>query len=91
MLTAKPPSAYALDMRITIDDDIAVQLEDIRRSGKGSLKQIVNDLLRTGLKRANPQVRHTHRTKEVRLGRCLIDSIDDVSQALSIAEEEDAR
>lgn len=93
MLTAKPPSAYALDMRITIDDDIAVQLEDIRRSGKGSLKQIVNDLLRTGLKRANvqPKVHHTHRTKEVRLGRCLIDSIDDVSQALSIAEEEDAR
>ena len=78
-------------MRITIDDDIAAQLEDIRRSGKGSLKQIVNDLLRTGLKRANPQARHTHRTKEVRLGRCLIDSIDDVSQALSIAEEEDAR
>ena len=80
-------------MRITIDDDIAVQLKDIRRSGKGSLKQIVNDLLRTGLKRANvqPRVRHTHRTKEVRLGRCLIDSIDDVSQALSIAEEEDAR
>lgn len=93
MLTAKPPSAYALDMRITIDDDIAVQLEDIRRSGKGSLKQIVNDLLRTGLKRTNvqPQGRHTHRTKEVRLGRCLIDSIDDVSQALSIAEEEDAQ
>ena len=92
MLTAKPPSAYALDMRITIDDDIAAQLEDIRRSGKGSLKQIVNDLLRTGLKRANVQpARPTHRTKEVRLGRCLINSIDDVSQALSIAEEEDAR
>ena len=90
-MTAKLPSSYAWDMRITIDDDIAAQLEDIRRSGKGSLKQITNDLLRTGLKRANgqPQARHTHHTKEVRLGSCLIDSIDDVAQALSIAEEED--
>ncbi len=34
------------------------------------------------------QARHTHRTKEVRLGSCLIDSIDDVSQAQSTAEEE---
>jgi len=77
---------------LTIDEDIAAQLEDIRRSGKGSLKQIVNDLLRTGLKRANVQpARHTHHTKEVRLGGCRIDSIDDVSQALSIAEEEDAQ
>ncbi len=37
------------------------------------------------------QAHHTHRTKEVRLGRCLIDSIDDGSQALSTAEEEDAQ
>ena len=37
------------------------------------------------------QARHTHRTKEVRLGRCLIDGMDDVSQALSTAEEEDAQ
>lgn len=94
-MTPKPPLTYALDMRITltIDDDIAAQLEDIRRNGKGSLKQIVNDLLRTGLKGANvqPQAPHTHRTKEVRLGGCLIDSIDDVAQALSIAEGEDAQ
>lgn len=37
------------------------------------------------------QARHTHRTKEVQLGRCRIDSIDDVSQALSTAEEEDSQ
>lgn len=94
-MTPKPLLTYALDMRITltIDDDIAAQLEDIRRSGKGNLKQIVNDLLRTGLKGANVQrqARHTHRTKEVRLGGCLIDNIDDVAQALSIAEGEDAQ
>ncbi len=37
------------------------------------------------------QAHHTHRTKEVQLGRCRIDSIDDVSQTLSTAEEEDAQ
>ena len=71
---------------LTIDDDIAVQLERMRCSGKGSLKQIVNDLLRAGLKNAHarPQTRKTHSTKSVRLGRCLIGSIDDVSEALSV-------
>lgn len=78
---------------LTIDQDIAVQLEHIRRSGKGSLKQIVNDLLRAGLQNTknHPQTRKTRHTKSVHLGHCLIDSIDDVSEALSIAEGEDFR
>jgi hypothetical protein len=78
---------------LTIDDDIAVQLERMRRSGKGSLKQIVNDLLRAGLKNihAQPPRRKTDRTRSVRLGRCLIGSIDDITEALSLAEGEDFR
>tara|TARA_Y100000588_G_scaffold243993_1_gene258178 strand:+ start:1381 stop:1629 length:249 start_codon:yes stop_codon:yes gene_type:complete len=78
---------------LTIDDDIAVQLERLRRSGKGSLKQIVNDLLRAGLNnaQAQPQRRKTHRTKVVQLGRCLVGNVDDVAEALSLAEGEDFR
>ena len=37
-------------------------------------------------KRAKP-----YSTKSVRLGRCLIGSIDDISEALSVAEGEDFR
>ncbi len=78
---------------LTIDDDVAVQLERLRRSGKGSLKQIVNDLLREGLqsKEALPPKRKAHRTRSVRLGGCLIGSLDDVSEALAVAEGEDFR
>ena len=78
---------------LTIEDDVAVQLERFRRSGKGSLKQIVNNLLREGLKSVNalPQKRQVHRTRSVCLGRCLIGSIDDVSEALAVAEGEDFR
>ena len=78
---------------LTIDDDIAVQLERLRRRGKGSLKEIVNDLLRRGLQsmEAPSGKRRVYRTRPVRLGRCLVDSIDDISEALALAEGEDFR
>lgn len=78
---------------LTIDEDIAVQLERLRRSGKGNLKQLVNDLLRAGLKNTlvQPQKGKIDHTRSVRLGRCLIGSIDDIGEALSIVEGEDFR
>lgn len=78
---------------LTIDDDIAVQLERLRRRGRGSLRQIVNDLLRKGLSQqdARPPAGTAQRTRPANLGRCLIGSLDDVTEALSVAEGEDFR
>ena len=63
---------------LTIDDDVAVQLERVRRSLDLSLKDLVNDALRRGLREmsAKPKKRKPFRTKTYDCGRALI-SVDD--------------
>lgn len=74
---------------LTLDDDIAVAIERLRRNRDASLKEIVNEALRRGLKEmsARPKPRDRFRTQPVSLGRALV-SIDNVSEALAIAEGE---
>lgn len=54
---------------LTIDDDLAVQIEERRRHDGLSLKQVVNGLLREGLRsgRQAPRAKK-YRTKPHRLG-----------------------
>ena len=75
---------------LTLDDDVAVALEQLRKTGRSSLKALVNEALREGLQqmRARPRRREPFRTKAVALGRLRVGSIDDVAGALSIAEGE---
>jgi hypothetical protein len=74
---------------LTIEDDVAVQLERLRRSRDVSLKEIVNDVLRRGLRdmNARPKKRKPFRTQTFKMGRCLI-NIDNVAEALAYAEGE---
>ncbi len=68
---------------------MAALVERARKSGKGSLKEIVNEALRRGLtdmiQPAGPGEK-PYRTPGVDLGRCLIGNIDDVSEAIAVAE-----
>ena len=75
---------------LTIDDDVAVQLERLRRKGDLSLKQLVNDALRRGLRDLNaPQKKRTpFRTRTFDAGTPLIDNIDNVAEVLAIIEGE---
>ena len=75
---------------LTIEEDVAVQLEKIRRDQNVSLKKIVNETLRQGLQAISQKntSRKRFRTKSVSLGNCLISNLDDVADALSIAEGE---
>ena len=74
---------------LTLDPDVAALLERVRATRDGSLKQVVNEALRQGLKQMqSPVPREVYRTPAVSLGRCLIASIDDVSEALTLAEDE---
>lgn len=78
---------------LTLDDDVAVQIEALRRERKTTFKGAVNEALRQGLRsmaEAKPP-RKAVCTKAVSLGRCLLPSIDDVSEALAIAEGESFR
>jgi hypothetical protein len=72
---------------LTIDNDVAVVLERLRKTRDASLKELINEALRRGLKEmsARPKQREPFRTKSADLGQMLI-NIDDVAEALAIAE-----
>jgi hypothetical protein len=74
---------------LTLDAVVAVLLEKARRAKCLSLKQIVNEALRAGLSEMTTgQRRHRFKTRHADLGRCLIGSLDDVSEALAAGEGE---
>jgi len=74
---------------LTLDDDVAVQLERLRRARDVSLKDIVNDALRRGLRemREPPRKRKPFRTQAFHMGAPLI-NIDNVAEALACLEGE---
>jgi hypothetical protein len=75
---------------LTLDDDVARLLERARKRRGGSLKALVNEALREGLARLETPrgPRKRHATKAVSLGRCLLDNVDDVAEALAAADGE---
>ena len=75
---------------LTLDDDVGAGLERLRRSREESLKVLVNEALRRGLKQLNkrPEQRHPFRTTAVVLGHCRIGSVDNIADVLMLAEGE---
>ncbi len=79
---------------LSLDDDVSAQLEQLRARGGRSFKQIVNEALRAGLadlERTMPPRRPGPYTRAVSLGTPRLASIDDVSEALALAEGEQHR
>ena len=74
---------------LTLDDDVAAAIERRRRELNHTLKREVNDLIRAGLAREEDRDAETQRplfrVQPLDVGELLID-IDDVSEALDIAE-----
>lgn len=75
---------------LTLDDDVAATLERLRRKRNVGLKALVNEVLREGLRqmRSRPTRTEPFRTHAVALGRLRIGSVDNVAEALAIAEGE---
>ncbi len=78
---------------LTLADDVAAQLEHIRTQRNVTFKELVNDVLRAGLA-------HMDRADEpdggpytavVTLGRLRLPDLDDVSEALAVAEGDNYR
>ena len=78
---------------LTIDDDVAAELERLRQTRDASLKDLVNDALRLGLRElASPaKKRKPFRTKSYDCGRLLIDNIDNVWEVLDQLDGEKLR
>ena len=75
---------------LTIDDDVAAELERLRRTRDASLKNLVNEALRHGLREmaAPPKSRKPFRTRSVNLGKPLISNIDNIAGVLAEIEGE---
>jgi plasmid stability protein len=79
---------------VTLDDDLAVRLEQRRAEHGMTFKEALNDALRRGLAvvdepgQANPE---NATTQPLPLGRRLIGDIDNVAEALAAAEGETFR
>jgi hypothetical protein len=75
---------------LTIDEDVAVQLERLQRERDTSLKQLVNDALRHGLNQleAKPKPRKPFRTRTFDGGKPLV-PLDNIAETLAMIEGED--
>lgn len=75
---------------LTLDDDVARLLEEARRQTGASLKDVVNDALRTALQQrtASRTARKRYATKSVSLGNPLVPDLDDVAELLAAVEGE---
>jgi hypothetical protein len=74
---------------LSLDDDIMVELERLRRARSTSLKSVVNEALRRGLREmtAVPRKRKAFRTRAFHIGKPLI-NIDNIAEALASLEGE---
>ena len=76
---------------LTLDDDVAVLLERLRRARGARLRDLVNEALRAGLRHLAappPRKGKPFRTMPVDLGACLLGSLDNVADVLAVAEGE---
>lgn len=80
--------AQCMRMTLTFDDDVAVEIERLRQDGGQSLNEVVNDLLRLGLRErhATQKKQGSFRTKTFDVGRPLIPSIDNAADVVSLIE-----
>jgi hypothetical protein len=73
---------------LSLDDDVAAQLEQVRRRRGGSLKETVNAALREGLARLEQPAARPRKsyTRSVSLGRPSVGSVDNIAEVLAVAE-----
>jgi hypothetical protein len=77
---------------LTLEPDVSAEIARRRRERGTSLKQEINELLREGLRRAEIDARRTRpfQTPTLDAGEPLV-PIDDIGEALRIAEGEEHR
>jgi predicted transcriptional regulator len=76
---------------VTIDDDVLKQIEERAAKEKRSRKDVLNETLRRGIEAASSTRTRSEirRTRPQDLGRPLLPSLDNVAEALAVAEGDD--
>jgi len=75
---------------LTLDEDVAAMLNQLRKARGDSMKDLVNEALRAGLKQVavSPKRRQQFRTTSVDLGPCQLGNVDNVADILAVVEGE---
>ncbi len=74
---------------LTLDHDVATCLKRLCQERRGTMKDLVNQALREGLRRLEtPAPKTPFETDSVSVGRCLIGTLDDIAEALELADDE---
>jgi len=78
---------------LTIDDDVAVAVERLRRDRDASLKEVINEALRRGLRdmAAPAKRRKPFRTRSFDLGTPRLPNVDHIAEVLAVIEGEGYR
>lgn len=79
---------------LTLDPDVSASLERWRRARGLSLKAAANEAIRRGLmalEEPEQRPREPYRIRPWTAGRLLVDNVDDVAEALAVAEGEGFR
>ena len=78
---------------LTLDKDVAAMVERLRKSRRQSMKTLINEALREGLKSmvAPGRCRAAFETTPADLGRCLVGNLDDVAEVIAATESESFR
>ena len=73
---------------LTIEDDVAKLLKRVRRERNTSLKVVITEALRQGLRDMTkpPRRGKPYVTRSVTLGRCQLANLDHISEAIAVAE-----
>ena len=75
---------------LTIDDDVAAELDRLRHVSDVGLKEVVNEVLRRGLRdiAEAPKRKEPFRTQPLDSGGLLVASIDNIAELLAEVEGE---
>ena len=73
---------------LTLEEDVALALEQLRRARGTRFKVLINEVLREGLRQMRARTARGKRfqTQSVDLGRARLASIDNVAEAVALAE-----
>lgn len=78
---------------VTLDDDLAVMLENVRVSAGMSFKEALNEVVRLGInaKRGVAQTTEAElkQTTTFHLGKPTVSNMDNIAEVLAIAESDD--
>ena len=83
---------WCMRTTLSLDDDVAKLLEQVRKTKNASQKEIVNQALREGLAQlSHPASRKPFKMTTVDLGECYFPNLDNIWEVIADVEGDSAK